>query len=145
MSLLEEINQKIIDFYKSGDEARRVLYQTLKSELLSAAKDKRSDLNEQEESAVLKRELKLRVEALEQFESAGRFDLVEKSKMEIGEIKALLPEDLSEDEIRKIVKSAIDSASDKNFGNIMKQAMSELKGKADGKIVSEIVKEELEK
>jgi len=145
MKTLDTINQKIIELYKNGDEKRRVLYQTLKSELLSAAKNKKEDLTESEEANVLKKELKMRNEALTQFESASRVDLIEKSKMEIAEIKALLPEDLSADEIRKTVKSAIESSEDKNFGEIMKLAMLELKGKADGKTVSEIVKEELEK
>lgn len=145
MSILEQINKKIVELYKSGGEERRILYQTLKSELLSATKDKKSDLNEQEEINVLKKELKLRSEALAQFKTANRQDLIKNTEAEVSEIKGLLPEDLSTDEIRKAVQAAISSSSDKNFGNIMKQSMEELKGMADGKIVSEIVKEELGK
>lgn len=145
MSILEQINKKIVELYKSGGEERRILYQTLKSELLSATKDKKSDLNEQEEINVLKKELKLRSEALAQFKTANRQDLIKNTEAEVSEIKGLLPEDLSADEIRKAVQAAISSSSDKNFGNIMKQSMEELKGMADGKIVSEIVKEELGK
>ena len=105
----------------------------------------KKDKVEQEEDSVLKKELKLRSEALAQFKSANRQDLIEKSEMEISEIKNLLPEDLSHEEIRKVVQSTIDLTPDKNFGNIMKQAMGALQGKADGKTVSELVKEELEK
>jgi hypothetical protein len=85
----------------------------------------------------------MRQEALEQFQSAGRDDLAKKNEVEIGMLKEMLPEDMPEAEVEKIVKDKIDSLDDKSFGNIMREVMAELKGRADGKTVSELVRKNL--
>lgn len=137
--ILDDINKKILEDYKSGNNERRVLLQTLKSSLLNRQKDLKDNYNEQEEIKVLSNELKQRKEALEQFKSASRDDLVKKNQFEIEIIEQMLPEQMNEAQIEEVVKRIAASSEDKSFGSIMKQAMQELQGKADGKTVSALV------
>jgi len=89
---------------------------------------------------------KQRKESIEQFEDGGRDDLVENEKNELKIIEAYLPEMMSEDEIREVVKEKIDqlgASGMQDMGKVMGSLMGQLKGKADGSIVSKVVKEEL--
>ena len=140
MKILEYLNTEIVAAYKSGESDKRVLLQTLKSSLLNKQKEK-GELSDEDEIQVLKNEQKLRRESLEQFKTANRTDLVEKTEAELAVIDKLLPEQMGEDEVRAIVQKIYDGSEDKSFGAIMKQVMAELKGKADGSMVSSIVKE----
>jgi len=140
---IDKINSQIVEDYKSGNSDRRVLLQTLKAALLNRQKELKDGYTEEEEIRVLKNELKQRQEALEQFKSASRDDLVKINQAEIDIISQMLPEQMSEEEIEKIVKEKIASLQDKSFGNAMKETMLELKGRADGKIVAELVKKNL--
>lgn len=140
MKILEYLNTEIVAAYKSGESDKRVLLQTLKSSLLNKQKEK-GELSPEDEIQVLKNEQKLRRESLEQFKAANRTDLVEKTEAELAVIDKLLPEQMGEDEVKTIVQKIYDGAEDKSFGAIMKMAMAELKGKADGSVVSRIVKE----
>ncbi len=144
MKILEQINEQIIKEYKGGDADKRVLLQTVKAALLNKAKDKGEKFGDDDEIQVLKTELKQRQEALEQFKSGGREDLVQKTAKEIEIIKTYLPEQLGEAEIEKVVQDKLTSLSDKSFGSVMGAAMAELKGKADGAKVAEIVRKSIE-
>jgi len=139
MTKIDELSQEIIKEYKTGNEQRRVLLQTLKAALLMKEKEK-GKLTETDEVAVLKNELKVRQQARTDFEKGGRVDLVEKTDEEIAEIKKMLPEEMSEQEIEKVVREVISLSEDKAFGSIMKQSMSRLAGKADGGTVSQVVR-----
>ena len=90
--------------------------------------------------------MKQRKDSLEEFKKGGRDDLVEKTEEEIKVLLAYLPEQLDEGEIRSLVKAAIEetgAASPKDMGKVMKALMPKTKGKADGKLVNNIVKEML--
>lgn len=141
--IIDDLNTKIIADYKSGNTQRRVLYQTLKSSLLNKQKQLQDKYSKDDEIGVLKNELKQRQEALEQFRSANRADLIKTNEQEIVLIKEMLPEDMPIEEIEKTVLHMVETLDDKSFGNVMKQTMQELKGKADGKTVSELVKKHL--
>ena len=143
MSILENINKAIIDEYKSGNQERRVLLQTVKAEILAKSKDLKRDLNEEEEIGVLRKEAKIRQESMEQFKQGGREDLVEKARAEVEILSKFLPKEISPEEIDAVVESTISREDDKSFGNIMKKVMAELKGKADGAIVAAEVKKKL--
>jgi uncharacterized protein YqeY len=98
--------------------------------------------------AVIEKEAKQHRDSIEQFKNAGRNDLVEKEEIELEILKKYLPEQMGEDEIRKIVQDAVaktgaTSASD--MGKVMGALMPQTKGKADGGLVSKIVREELAK
>lgn len=144
MTLLEKINEQIISDYKSGEGERRVFLQTIKSVLLTKKIELKRDLNEQEEIQTLKSELKKIEEAGQQYKSGGRDDLSSKADFEAKILKDMLPEEMSEADVENIVKGVIDKLKDKSFGSAMKAAMAELKGKADGGVVSRIVKSVLE-
>lgn len=97
---------------------------------------------------VIQKEAKKIKDSIEQFESAGRNELVEKEKGELAILQVYLPAEMGEDEIRKLVNEAITSTgaiSPADMGKVMGALMPVTKGKADGAVVSKIVKEELEK
>ncbi|MCX6809466.1 MAG: GatB/YqeY domain-containing protein [Candidatus Berkelbacteria bacterium] len=144
MSQLDWINQEIIKDYKSGNAERRVFLQTIKAALINKTKESGSQISEEDEIKVLKSEMKQRQEAVEQYKQANRQDLVDKVQKEVDILKGILPQDLSDEEIEKTVKEKIDSSEDKSFGSIMKESMAELKGRADGSRVSQIVKKLIE-
>ncbi|PIP15610.1 MAG: hypothetical protein CO003_01725 [Candidatus Portnoybacteria bacterium CG_4_8_14_3_um_filter_44_15] len=107
-----------------------------------------SKINDEEALEVISSEVKKRKDSIEQFAQGGRSDLVEKEKKELEVLMKYLPEQISEDEIRKIVKDKIEelnisSGKSEAAGKLMGAIMPQLKGKADGSLVSKIVSEEL--
>lgn len=104
------------------------------------------ELNADEELTVLSREMKQRRDSLVEFQKANREDLVEKIEEEIAIVEKYLPAQLTDEEIRQIVKQAIQkvgATSNAAFGQVMGVVMPQVKGKADGNLVNETVKEEL--
>jgi len=101
------------------------------------------NLSEQEVASILAKEMKNKNEAQKMFSEGKRVDLAKKEAGEIALLEKYLPEQASEDDIRKIVKEVITGTDSDNFGQIMGQAMARLKGKADGGLVQKIVREEL--
>ncbi len=102
---------------------------------------------EEDVLAVIQKEAKKIKDSIEQFESAGRNELVEKEKTELKILQVYLPEEMGEDEIRTLVKEAIAStgaSTHADMGKVMGALMPSTKGKADGSLVSKVVKEELE-
>ena len=94
--------------------------------------------------AVLQKQAKQRRDSMEQFENAGREDLAVTEREELEVIKEYLPEQLSEDEIRKEVEAIVadvQASSVKDMGRVMGPAMQRLRGKADGKVVQSLVRE----
>lgn len=95
---------------------------------------------------VINKEVKQRKDSIEQFEKAGRQDLADREKKELALLSVYLPEQMTEEEIRGVVKDAISevgATSPADFGKVMTLLMPKVKGKADGSVVSRIVKEEL--
>lgn len=96
--------------------------------------------------AVIQKEAKQRKDSIEQFQHAGRQELVDKETKELAMLQTYLPEQMSEEEIRGFVKGAIsqtDARSMADIGKVMGALMPKVKGKADGNLVSQIVKKEL--
>lgn len=136
--LLEQINIDLKLALKAGDAARVILLRGLVSELHNREIAKRGELTEEETLEVLRRELKKRKEAAELYLKGGRRDLADKESVEADMVSAYLPAMMSEFEIEKIVdKFARENCE---FNAVMRQVMQELKGKADGGMVSEVVK-----
>jgi uncharacterized protein YqeY len=109
--------------------------------------DEMSQLTDEEALAVMLSEAKKRKDAIEEFTKGGRQGLAEKEQKELEALKKYLPEQMGDEEIRKIVVGAIaqTGASDvKEMGKVMAAIMPQVKGKADGSLVNKIVKEELE-
>ena len=96
--------------------------------------------------AVVDKQVKQRKDSIEQYEAAGRLDLADKEKEEMAMLQAYLPAQMSDEEVRSIVKEALSSlgsVTQADMGRIMGAIMPKVKGKADGSIVGKIVREEI--
>jgi len=110
--------------------------------------DEMSELTEEEVIMVVSSEVKKRKDSIEQYEKGGRSDLAENEKKELEILMDYMPEQINEDEIRKIVKEKIEElgiSGSQETGKLMGAIMPQVKGKTDGNIVGKIVQEELKK
>ncbi|WP_206911351.1 glutamyl-tRNA(Gln) amidotransferase subunit E [Enterococcus sp. DIV0840] len=147
MSLLTTLNDDIKTAMKSKDKDTLSVLRMLKAAIQNEQIKTGRDLDGEEELTVLSREMKQRRDSLSEFEKAGRDDLADKVKIEIAIVEKYMPKQLSDEEIRQIVQTAIDqtgASSPKEFGKVMSAVMPEVKGKADGNQVNAIVKELLQ-
>lgn len=142
MSLIDTISKEILQAYKTGEKEKRVLLQTIKSNLLNAQKDLKRDLTDEEETKILRSEVKLREQSKKDYDKGNRQDLFEQADREISIIKKYLPEQLNEQQVERVVKEVIDSGK-KEFGAVMGEVMSRIGKQADGSQVARIVKKNL--
>jgi len=115
-----------------------------KPELSGEELEEESQLNDEEVIDVISSEAKKRKESIGEFEKGKRMDLAEKEKKELEILEKYLPEQLPEEEIKKLVKEAIEKIGAKeikDMGKVMAELMPKVKGKADGSLVSKVVKE----
>ncbi|SFC53011.1 hypothetical protein SAMN04488102_10953 [Alkalibacterium subtropicum] len=148
MSKLDQLNQDMKTAMKQKDKETLSTVRMLKSALQTEQINKGEELSEEEELTILAREKKQRLESLNEFKAAGRDDLVLKLEKELSVVNNYLPAQLSEDEVRTIVQETIaqtQASSMQDMGKVMGALMPKVKGKADGSLVSSIVKEELNK
>lgn len=155
MSIGEKIQADIITAMKARDEHRLTTLRMVKSSLKNKEIDKREALTDAEESQILTTLIKQRKESVEQFTKGNRPQLAEKEQLEIAMIEGYLPKSASEDDIRAVVQGAIShltqdgsKLSPKDMGTAMRVVQQRLQAsgvRADGKLVSEIVKAELAK
>jgi uncharacterized protein len=141
MSVLEQIQADVKDAMKAGEKQRVHALRLVVSELQKAAKENGSD-----ELEVLQRERKRRFEAAEAYRDGGRTDLAEAEEHEAELIAGYMPEQLSDEELTAIVGDAVaesGATSPKEMGKVMALVMPQVKGRADGKRVSNAVKEKL--
>lgn len=151
MPLKQQIIADLKKAMKEGDSFRRDTLRMLDSMIKNSEieKKKREEgLTDGEIEEVVARAVKQRKDAAGQYEAGGRDDLAQKEKKEIEILLNYMPEQMNEDEVRKIIKEIISkivefSASD--VGKVMGAAMGKLKGKADGQLVKKVVDEELGK
>ena len=109
--------------------------------------DGKKTLSDDEIIGVITKEVKMRRDSIEEFERGGRSDLVEKTQAEIAILMPYLPAQLSPNEVRQLVETAVAEASAttaKDMGKVMGVLMPRVKGRADGKLVNEIVRSLLE-
>ena len=148
------IKESILDDLKSAMKQKKAdrlrVLRSLKAKILekeiSERKGGESELSDEQVVEVLMKAAKQRKESIDQFEEGGREDLVEKEKMELEIIEEFLPEMMDEDEVRAEVQVQIKklgATGMQDMGKVMGVMMGQLKGKADGSVVSRIVKEEL--
>lgn len=140
MSLQKQIMEDLKQAMRDKDTLKKGVLTLVKAGLMNAEKEKRSPLTSVEELAIVQREIKQTKQALSEAEKANREDIVEQEKLKIAILEQYLPAQLSKDEVKeKLYKSGINSKM--NMGEAMKQAMSVLKGRADNKVISEVVRE----
>lgn len=145
MSKIEEVRQAMVDAMKAKDKERKEILSLLLAALKNVAIDKRADLTEEEENAVVLKEIKQLNELLEQT-PLDRTDIIELCKYRIGVLEEFAPKMLSAHEIKEIIKGVIEELGIENpipadKGKIMKELMPKVKGKADGKLVNQMVAE----
>lgn len=138
-----QLQNKIKEALKAGDQAKTSTYRLLLAALNNEQIAKQHELSEDEELAVVKRQLKQREEAAAAYESAGRSESAQKEKKEAQILKEFLPEQLDERLIGELVNQVIDELGSRDFGVLMKHAMVKVGGRADGSLVARVVKEKL--
>lgn len=144
MSIIEQIDERMKKAMVEKDELNLPLMRMLKSVIKNAEIEKKKELDDAEVIAVLEKQAKQRKDSIEQYETGGRKDLADHEKAELAVIEEFLPEKMSDEDIRAIVKKKVAEMSGEDFGKVMGACMGELKGKADGGTVQRIVKEEMD-
>jgi uncharacterized protein YqeY len=144
--VIERIDKDVKTAMKAGDGVRRDALRLVLSSLRDAEKDARRPLTDEEVQAVLRRELKRRREAAKAFADGGAADRAAAEESEAELIEAYLPAQLAEEDLEAIVESAIlktGATSQKEMGQVMREAMALAAGRADGKRVQERVRARL--
>ena len=149
MGLKEKISDDLKTAMKSGDKIRLETLRTLRAVLMEKEIEKRGTRNPmsaEDEIGVLMTAAKKRKESIEHFEKGGRMELVEQEGKELAIIQEYLPKQMSTEEIAKVIDeiaAQVGAASPADFGKVMPLVMKQLKGKADGKLVQEMVRKKL--
>ncbi|AKP47859.1 MULTISPECIES: GatB/YqeY domain-containing protein [Bacillus] len=147
MSLLERLNHDMKQAMKNREKEKLSVIRMLKAALQNEAiKLGKSELAEDEELTVLSREVKQRKDSLQEFQNAGREDLVEKIQTELTYVSEYMPKPLTEDELEQIVTETIaevNASSKADLGKVMSAIMPKVKGKADGSLVNKLVQKHL--
>ncbi len=143
MSKIDEVRSAMIAAMKAKDKESKESLSLLLAALKNKAIDKRADLTEEEEVQVVLKEIKQTKETLE-LTPADRTDIIDECKNRLKVLEAFAPKMMDADEITVIIKSVlagleIDVPTNKDKGRIMKELMPQVKGKADGKLVNEIL------
>lgn len=160
MTLKEKIQEDFKEAFKIKEELRLSALKMLQAEIKNAEIAKRTrlvkktngsvieeeccELSEEEVLEVISREIKKRRDAVEMYEKAGRSDLAGKEKKEMEILSVYLPEQMPEDEVRQLAERAVKesgAAGQKEMGKVMMVLMPQIKGRADGALVSRIVRE----
>lgn len=147
MSLKERIQEDWKNAMKAKDSFRASVLNMAKAAILYDEKANGQALDDEQIIAVISREVKKRKESIADFEKGNRQDLVVQTNKEIEILLEYLPQQLTEEEIAEIIKGAVDEVganSIKDMGKVMAIVAPKVKGRADGKMVSEMVKKFLQ-
>ena len=142
----EQLLQDLKEAMREKDTIKKDAITMLRASILQVEKDTQKTLNDDEICAIVAKEVKKRKESLKEYEEANREDIVESLKREIEVLSKYLPEQLTKEEIEKLVERAIvesQATSMRDMGKVMSILRPKTAGKADGKLVSDIVKEKL--
>ena len=148
MSLKETLLQDLKAAMKDKDTIRKNTIQLVRASVLQIEKDNHVELDDDGVLDVIAKELKKRRDSLPEFEKSGRTDLIDNLNKEIEVLLGYLPEQLTEDEIQKIVEETIaetGASTMKDMGKVMGAVSSKVKGRADNRVVSGYVKKLLSK
>lgn len=146
MSLSDKITADMKQAMKDHDKIKLNTVRMIKSALMNEKIKAGHELTADEELTVLSREKKQREESIEEFTNASRDDLAEETKKELAVVESYMPKQMSKDELNEVVKETISEVGAKgksDFGKVMKALMPKVKGRADGKEASALVRENL--
>lgn len=144
MSILNQLNEDMKTAMRAKERDKLTTIRMIKASIQNEEIKKGAELNDEEILAILSREKKQRLESLTEFEKAGREDLTEKLTAELEVVEKYLPEQLSDEEVRTLVKETIDEVgaeSMQDMGTVMSNVMPKLQGRADGGQVNAMVRE----
>lgn len=146
MTLFEKINNDMISYMKSKDSFSLGVIRMVKGAIQLEKINKKRDLTDDEVVAVISKQIKMRNDSIEEFIKANRQDLIDQYQKEIDLLKTYMPEQLSDEEISKIIEEAfniVNPTSSKDMGLIMREVSHKLKGRADMGKVNAIIKDKL--
>lgn len=146
MTLLDTINNDMKNYMKEKDSFSLGVVRMVKGAIQLESINKKKELTDEEIISVISKQIKMRKDSIVEFEKGNRQDLVEQNKKEIEILNKYMPEQLSMEEINKIIDEAcllIKPTSSKEQGLIMKEITPKLKGRADMSLVSGIIKDRL--
>ncbi len=146
MDLSKQLNDDLKAAMKAGDKSTREAIRSLKSMLREKEIELNRELTGEDQMQVLSSAAKKRKESIESYEEGGRDDLVQQERAELAVIEKYLPEQLNEDEIRELVDEVLvetGAETMRDMGRVMGTIMPQVRGKADGSIVQQIVREKL--
>ncbi len=146
MSLEERVADEMKQAMKASDKLRLSTIRMIRSALKNKEIELRRKLEDEDVVKAIQVMVRKGEESVEQFQAGGRMDLVEKEKKEMEILKSFLPQLLSQEEIVKIIDQSIQetqASSPKDIGKVMKSVLSKIGGKADGRLVNQLVKEKL--
>jgi len=146
MSLIARIEEELKTAMRARDQERTDALRLTLASLRSAEKEVQRPLKEDEELHVLQRERKRRVEAAEAFRGGGREEQAAKEERELEIIQEFMPEPVEEEELERIIDDAIaetGATSLRDLGRVMADVMPQVAGRADGSVVSQLVREKL--
>ena len=144
--LKDLIKTQVTSSMKDGNKFRTTVLRMIVAEIQKIEIEEKSDLSELQITSILEKMIKQRNDAITQFEQAKRQELADKEKQEIVIIKEFLPEQMSEEEISKLVSrtiSEVGANSMKDMGRVMSSIKPLIAGKADSGLVSQMVKKAL--
>ena len=146
MTLSERINNDLKEAMKSKDSFRLSVIRMVKGAMQLAKPNPREELTDDDVITVISKQIKMRNDSINEFEAAGRSDLVEQNKKEIEILNTYMPKQLSEEELTEIIDKVFEEVkptSQQDMGLIMKNISPLVKGKADMSLVNKLVKERL--
>jgi len=146
MGLEERLVEEMKHAMKSNDKLRLSTIRMIRSAVKNKEIEQRSQLTDESIVKVIQGLVRKGEESVEQFRVGGRMDLVEKEEKEIEILKSFLPQPLSREEILRVIDQSIEetqASSLKDLGKVMKSIIPKLGGKADGKLINQLVKERL--
>jgi len=140
--LKDLLNNDLKKYMKEKNTLALNAVRSIISEVKNREVEKGAELTEEEIVQLIKKQIKMREDSIEQFEKADRIDLAEKERKEVEILQEYLPEQLSDEELKKIIEesiSEVNATSKKDFGKVMKLVIQKVQGRADGKKISEIL------
>ena len=146
LSLVEQINEDVKTAMKNQDKEKLNVIRMVKSALQMAKINAKHDLSDEEAIDVIDKQIKMRNDSIDEFGKAGREDLVKQYQSEVDILKTYMPEQLSKEEVEKIIEEAfkeINPTSPKQMGLIMKTVTPKVKGRYDMKEISTLIKDKL--
>ena len=146
--MVEKLDKDMIEAMKSKDKDKLTVIRMVKASLKQEQIDHKKEINDDLLIDVVNRQIKMRKDSISEFEKGNRTDLIEKTQAEIDVLMNYLPEQLSSEEVNKIIDeifAEVNPTGPKDMGKVMQQATAKLKGKADMKEVSTIIREKLNK